>query len=83
MQSCNPSKEVWVLDFIPENTRFTDPVSGWAGNSDMLCTQIKLTFYRKEDAIQYAQRNHIEFLLQEPNHRKQLAVPYFNNFIRR
>lgn len=81
MQSGKGKTNSWVLEFIPENARSIDPVMGWTGSSDMKSTEVKLKFSTKEDALEYAKANGIEFELIEPKHTSIKTNSYSKNFL--
>jgi hypothetical protein len=53
---------------------------GWTGSSDMYANEVKLTFETKEEAINYAKRENIEFELIEPQKPITKIRFYINNF---
>ena len=43
-------------------------------------SEVKLTFFNKEEAINYAKKNNINFDLIEPQERKVIKKSYSDNF---
>ncbi len=79
MQSGQAHTRRWVLDFDPAAPRQIEPLMGWTSSSDMQ-QQLRLTFETKEDAIAYAKRNGIAYLVQEPRVRMRRPKAYSDNF---
>jgi hypothetical protein len=82
MQSGKRASSQWCLEFMPECTGFIDPVIGWTGSSDMYANEVKLFFKDMDCAIEYAERNGIEFELLEHQESKPKISPYINNFLK-
>ncbi len=79
MQSGIARTKRWVLDYEPESAREVEPLMGWTSSGDMN-SQVKLAFATREDAIAYAKRNGIAYLVREPRVRKQTRKSYADNF---
>lgn len=79
MQSGKAKTGAWVLEFDPAMPRKIDPLMGYTTSGDMR-SQIKLTFETKEEAIAYAEKNGIDFRVQEPNEAKRRTISYSDNF---
>ncbi len=79
MQSGKSNSQDWVLVYDPQSARKVEPLMGYTSSSDML-SQIKLKFSSKELAIDYAERNGIEFQVNEPHEQKRKRVSYSDNF---
>lgn len=71
----------WVLEFAPEAAKTRDPLMGWTGSSDMRA-QVRLSFDTKEEAVDYAERHGLPFVVTEPKKRKPVIRPkgYGQNF---
>lgn len=80
MQSGKRNTKNWCLEFIPRDTRFVEPIMGWTGSADMYANEVKLFFTSKDEAINYAQRNGVEFELHEPNQQPIKIKSYSDNF---
>lgn len=80
-QSGTAKTHQWVLDYAPARARAVDPLMGWTSSSDTQ-TQVRLHFETKEEALDYAEANGIDALVQEPKTRKPNIRPrgYGENF---
>jgi len=65
MQSGKANTAKWLLEYKPESKKIIDNLIGWQGSTDMK-QEIKLYFNSKESAIDYAQKNNLEFEVKEP-----------------
>lgn len=65
--------------FEPEAPRTIDPLMGWTSSADTR-QQIKLSFDTKEEAVAYAERNGLPFVILEPERRKPVKKSYADNF---
>ena len=61
MQSGRSKFNKWVLKFNNNRNQKKDSLMGWNGGSNTI-SQVELKFDTKEDAINYAKRNNIEYL---------------------
>jgi len=80
MQSGKGNIKKWVLEFAKEDTRYIEPIMGWTGNSDTK-RQLKLKFDSKEEAVNYAKRNKLEYKVIEPKQPKMIIKSYSDNFM--
>ncbi len=69
----------WHLVYTPERPRGHDPLMGWTSSDDMK-SQICLTFDTKEEAVAYAERNSIAFVVEEPKPSVRRTISYSDNF---
>ncbi|MYZ47855.1 ETC complex I subunit [Propylenella binzhouense] len=81
MSSGEAKTKEWVLEFEPEAPRTIEPLMGYTASTDML-SQVRLRFDTKEEAIAYAERNDIPYLVFEPREKKRRAISYADNFRR-
>jgi hypothetical protein len=79
MQSGIARTKEWILEFEPEKPRGIDPLMGWTTSSDMR-TQVQLEFDTKEEAIAYAERNGLAYVVQDPQPRRPVRKSYAENF---
>ncbi len=79
MQSGQARTKDWLLEHEPAAPRQIDPLMGWTGSTDMRA-QIKLSFDTKEEAIAYAERHGIPYIVREPKSRKPVKKTYADNF---
>ena len=80
MQSGIKKYDKWIMEFVTENPGI-NPLMGWESSTDTY-TELKLEFSTKENAIEYAKKNKIEFELIEPKKRKIVKKSYSDNFIK-
>lgn len=80
MQSGKANTKKWVLESVPTDARFVDPVMGWTGSSDMLASEIKLKFKTRQEAEEYAKNAGWEFEIIEPKQSKPRIKFYSDNF---
>ncbi|WP_306116783.1 MULTISPECIES: ETC complex I subunit [unclassified Roseovarius] len=81
MQSGVAKTKHWVLEYVAGEARSVDPLMGWTSSSDTQA-QVKLRFSSKEAALEYAEENGIDAVVQEPKSRKPniRAGGYGENF---
>ena len=79
MQSGTAKTKRWLLEYVPEQPKYIDPLMGWTGGTDTK-QQLKLFFSNKEDAVNYATLNNIPFELTQPHKRKKIKKSYADNF---
>ena len=79
MQSGMRRCKKWKFEYAPEQARDIDPLMGWTGSSDMN-SQIRLTFDTKQEAVAYAERNGIDYVVQDPHVRKKRLKNYADVF---
>lgn len=65
MQS-GKSKNKWLVEYLQTESKSVSDLTGWTGSEETEL-QIKLKFDSKEDAIAYAKRNNLEYVVNEPN----------------
>ena len=78
MQSGNKKYSKWTVEFITERPGI-NPLMGWESSTDTL-SELKLEFSTKELAIEYANKNKIDFEVVEPQKRKIIKKAYADNF---
>lgn len=79
MQSGKAKTKNWVLEYLPQERKLVDNLMGWQGSGDML-QEVKLKFESKEEAINFANNNQIEFEVVEPKTKKLIIQQYADNF---
>jgi len=80
MQSGNKKFNKWIIDFIIDQPGI-NPLMGWESSADTY-SELKLEFTTKENAIEYAKKNNIDFELIEEKVRKTNKKSYADNFIK-
>jgi hypothetical protein len=78
-QSGKAKSRRWVLEFPPEFAPHTDSLMGWTGTRDTR-RQVRLWFASQEEAVAYAEKNGIVFLLEEPKPSSRKILSYSDNF---
>jgi hypothetical protein len=79
MQSGKALTHQWVLEFPPAGPRTADPLMGWTSSTDTQ-RQVKLKFETKEEAIAYAEKHGLPYLIEEPSPRNLQLRAYADNF---
>ena len=80
MQSGLMKTKEWVLEYMVHN-ELTNPLMGWQSSSNTL-SEVKMTFNSKDDAIDYAKKNKINYIVVEPNKRSIVKKSYADNFLK-
>ena len=78
MQSGLKKFDKWVIEFIT-NDPGINPLMGWESSDDTY-SELNLEFSTKEHAIEYANKNKIEYEVIEPRERKITKNSYSDNF---
>ena len=81
MQSGQARTRDWVLEFVPADAKWIDPLMGWIGSDDMN-SQVRLSFPTREEAVAYADRHGIPHEVFEPKRRRHILRQngYGDNF---
>lgn len=79
MQSGRAGLKKWVLEFIPRQPQYREPLMGWTGMRDT-CPQIKLFFETEEEATQYAQAHNIPYQILKTQMPSFKPRQYSDNF---
>ncbi|MEL6664369.1 MAG: ETC complex I subunit [Pseudomonadota bacterium] len=79
MQAGRGKTKQWVLEFIKEGRRSTDPLMGWTSIDDT-AGQVRVEFDTREAAIAFAKREGLTFRVEEPREAKRLVKSYAENF---
>ena len=80
MQSAKRNTKNWLLEFDTLNTGI-NPLMGWETSQDTM-SEIKLEFLSKEQAINYAKKNNIDYYIVEPQKTKIIMKSYAENFLK-
>ena len=80
MQSGKGNTKKWLLEFDTLDNGI-DPLMGWESSKDTM-SEIKLEFSSKEQAINYAKKNDLDFYIIEPQKRKIIKKSYSDNFLK-
>ena len=79
MQSGRAKYNKWILKISDSKNQTKDTMMGWNGGSDTR-SQIQLQFKTKEDAINYAKSNDLDYEVLETSERKVISKSYADNF---
>ena len=81
MQSGKRNSKHWLLEFDTLDTGINQ-LMGWETSKDTM-SEVKLEFLTKNQAINYAQKNSIDYYIVEPQKRKIIKKSYSDNFIKK
>tara|TARA_B100001123_G_C14408443_1_gene669788 strand:- start:112 stop:396 length:285 start_codon:yes stop_codon:yes gene_type:complete len=81
MQSGHRNSKKWCLEFDTANTEI-NPLMGWESSKDTM-SEIKLIFTTKDQAINYAKKNNIDYYVIEPAKNKIIKKSYSDNFLKK
>ena len=80
MQSGSRNTKKWLLEFDTLDTG-VNPLMGWESSKDTM-SEVKLEFSTKDQAINYARKNNIDYYIIEPQKRKIIKKSYSDNFLK-
>ena len=80
MQSGQGNSKNWLLEFDTLNNGI-NPLMGWETSKDTM-SEVKLEFSTREQAINYAKKNNIDYYIIEPQKRKIIKKSYTDNFLK-
>ena len=80
MQSGERNTKKWILECDTLNTGI-NPLMGWETSNDTM-SEVKLEFSTKDQAINYARKNNIDYYIIEPQKRKIIKKSYSDNFLK-
>jgi NADH dehydrogenase (ubiquinone) Fe-S protein 4 len=78
MQASLTRTNKWIIEFYTKDSGI-EPLMGWESSTDTL-NELKLEFSTKELAVEYANKNKIEFEIIVPKERKIIKKSYSDNF---
>ena len=81
MQSGKRNVKNWLLEFDTLNTGI-NPFMGWESSKDTM-SEIRLKFSTKDQAINYAKKNNIDYYIIEPENSKIIKKSYSDNFTKK
>jgi len=79
MQSGKARTSTWTLEYLPEQPKVADPLTGWAGSGDMK-QQLRHNFPSLEAAKAYAEREGIAYHVTMPAAKSLKIQAYADNF---
>ncbi len=80
MQSGKRNTKKWLLEFDTLDNGI-DPLMGWESSKDTM-SEIKLEFTTKDNAINFAIKNNLDFYIVEPQKSKIIKKSYSDNFFK-
>jgi len=80
MQSAKRNTKNWLLEFDTLDTGI-NPLMGWETSQDTM-SEVKLEFPNKDQAINYAKKNNIDYYVVEPQKSKIIKKSYAENFLK-
>ena len=78
MQSGMRNTKNWLLEFDTLNTGI-NPLMGWETSKDTM-SEVKLEFSTKEQAVNYAKKNNVDYYILEPQKVNIIKKSYSDNF---
>ena len=80
MQAAKRNTKNWILEFDTLDTGI-NPLMGWETSQDTM-SEVKLEFPSKKQAIDYAEKNNIDYYVVEPQKSKIIKKSYADNFLK-
>jgi len=80
MQAGKRNTKKWFLEFDTLDTGI-NPLMGWETSKDTM-SEVKLEFFTKEEALNYAKKNNIEYYIVETRKDKIIKKSYSDNFLK-
>jgi hypothetical protein len=79
MQSGCGQTHRWIVQFERIAPQVADPLMGWIGSSDTR-PQVRLLFDNRDEAIAFAERNNLSYVVQDSKVHKVRPKSYAENF---
>ena len=79
MQSGLAKTGKWLLEYEPATAREPDPLMGWASAGDTL-NEVRLRFATLEEAVAFAKKHELDYVVIEPKERAFRPNSYADNF---
>ncbi|HUK59197.1 MAG TPA: ETC complex I subunit [Stellaceae bacterium] len=79
MQSGTAKTLRWVLEYEPASRREPDPLMGWASADDTL-NEVRLRFATLDEAIAFAKKRGLDFVVSAPHEARFKPKSYAENF---
>ena len=80
MQSGKKKDKSWFMEFDTLDNGI-NPLMGWESSKDTM-SEVRLEFDSKEQAINYAKKNKVDYYVIEPQKRKIIKKSYSDNFLK-
>ena len=79
MQSGKRATKNWILEFETLNTGI-NKLMGWESSEDTM-SEVKLEFPTKDQAVNFARKNNIDYYVLDSKKRKIIKKSYADNFL--
>ncbi len=79
MQSGKAGTRHWVLEFAPADQRQIDPLMGWTSSADTR-GQLRLQFETRDEAVSYAEKQGLAYVVEESKTARPQPKAYADNF---
>ncbi len=79
MQSGKAKTHAWTLEYEPATRREPDPLMGWSSAEDTL-NEVKLHFATLDEAIAFAKKRGLDYVVSAPHHSSFKPKSYADNF---
>jgi ETC complex I subunit conserved region len=79
MQSGTAKTRSWILEYEPASPRAPDPLMGWASADDTL-NEVYLRFATLDEAIGFAKKHGLDYVVSEPRDARFKPKSYADNF---
>jgi hypothetical protein len=79
MQSGKAKTHAWTLEYEPATRREPDPLMGWSSAEDTL-NEVKLHFATLDDAIAFAKKRSLDYVVSTPHDSSFKPKAYADNF---
>ena len=79
MQAGRANTSEWVLEYELETPRRPEPLMGWVAAGDTL-NQVRIKFITKEAAVAFAEKEGLDYTVNETQPRKVKPQSYIDNF---
>ena len=80
MQSGLRNTKKWLIEFDTLNTGI-NPLTGWETSRDTM-SEVRMEFLTKDQAINFAKKNNIDYYIIEPQKQKIIKKSYTDNFLK-
>lgn len=79
MQSGRAKTNKWVLEYEPQSSKQPEPLMGWVSADDTK-GQVRMMFDDRDEAIAFAKRKGLDYIVTTPQDRKLRIKTYADNF---
>jgi hypothetical protein len=79
MQSGRGKTHHWMLEYEIETPRRPEPLMGWTASGDTL-NQVRIRFPTRDEAVTFAEREGLDFSVEEPKPHRVRPRSYADNF---